>query len=306
MTVRELIRKRLLGKEGPYADPRDAIDALDNVKSWIRSLGAKDRSEAYNHLVSLLLDEDPIVATGAVLALDLFTETNGAKQLADALRQDSPRWMRRPSGFNSASYTTLYEECFSRFVKLATDDSLAELIEFVFASNSPTLQSRMVYQMGARFSWFVVYAARQFLKHDECLVIPTLPTHWERIAVAGAIRPWPKEHVERVVNVLKWKSVHELDIEAIRRVMLDEYPQLTQPPELNRAGFWWIVAIDPHRWTIWESKDGELALETALSGIAFASTTRLLSSEEIVKFRHWKTQDLSDTRVPDFLIAIHS
>ncbi len=32
------LREMILGRSGPYADPRDAIDSLDNIQFWLSQL----------------------------------------------------------------------------------------------------------------------------------------------------------------------------------------------------------------------------------------------------------------------------
>ncbi len=68
------IREVLDGRRGPYADPRTAIDSLDNVAVLVADLDTPQRIQLSTVLLDLLGDGDVVIATAAVLALGQLGE----------------------------------------------------------------------------------------------------------------------------------------------------------------------------------------------------------------------------------------
>ena len=123
------------------------------------------------------------------------------------------------------------------------------------------------------------------LDHHDAQVIAALPNHWERIAVATALRPWPLDAIDRIKSLLRIRKFNEHDTEAIVEVMADDAPRLTHPEGLKDSRHWWIIAGEPYSWTIWETNDGDLAIEVLHPGLGFQSTSRILSPSKAIAFR---------------------
>ncbi|MEZ5251226.1 MAG: hypothetical protein R2713_18995 [Ilumatobacteraceae bacterium] len=78
------VRRQLLGREGPYADPRIALDALDDVEAAIASLDPTARRAFSDALFDLVLDDEPTVAAGAALSLELVRDVLDVARAAEA------------------------------------------------------------------------------------------------------------------------------------------------------------------------------------------------------------------------------
>jgi hypothetical protein len=116
-------------------------------------------------------------------------------------------------------------------------------------------------------------------------VLARLPTHWHRMAVAGALRAWPAEAVEvtrLVAERLEWDP---RDTEALLRVMLDEAPELVHPEGLEDSRRWWIVGGAPWDWTLWRADDGTHALEVLRSGWSSTSQSEVLDADRVQAWR---------------------
>lgn len=285
----ELLRKRLLGIEGPYADIRDAIDQLDNVKLWIQGLDASDKRQTFQSLLSLAIDEDAEIATAAVLSLDYVSEHFDCNLAVEMLEANSARLYRSPMRLNGVCFGTILEELFSRLCRYCSEIEGNWIEQFLLQTNDPKLKNSLFCFLVPNYSSTVVYFAHQLLHHQNAHVIVGLPTHRERLAVATALRPWPSESIDRVRQGLKVKNINSLDIEAIVRVMRDADELLTCPAGLQDNRRWWMIAAEPYRWTMWETSDGSLAYEVLQPGPAFTSTTRILTKMEVDFFRKHRT-----------------
>jgi hypothetical protein len=106
----------------------------------------------------------------------------------------------------------------------------------------------------------------------------------QRIAVAGAVRPWTPSAVDRIEDIGRWRGWDPLDVTALRRVMRDEAPELTRPDRFDdaedasdlAARRWWIVAEEPWAWTLWRSDDGRHAIEQLPPGWTMLGVARLI------------------------------
>jgi hypothetical protein len=280
-----LIRRQLLGLEGPYADPRSAIDPLDNFKLWIVELAHAEQRLAFESLMECAIDADIQVATGAILALDFLAGTFDSTRVVSLLTEHASALQRAPQGFAAAYCVTLFEELFDRLVQYAPVDLAPRLESLMVSSLPPTRRSTLLVSLATRFPQLVVYHARQCLDPHDVQVLAALPEHWQRIAVAGALRPWTKAAIARVEPLWQIRKVNPSDAQAIIRVMLDQSPLLTHPPGLTDPRRWWIIAAEPYGWTVWEAEDGRLALETMRPGPSFTSDTRYMTPQQESRFR---------------------
>lgn len=285
----DVLRKRLLGIEGPYADIRDAIDQLDNVKIWVRGLNPSDKQQTFQSLLSLVMDEEVEVSTAAVLSLDYVSECFDSQLAIDMLDANDARLYRSPLRLNGVCFGTILEELFSRLCRYCPKIERNWIERFLFRTDDPKLRNSLFCSLVPNYSSTVVYFARHFLHHQNAPVIVGLSTHWERLAVASALRPWPSESIDRVRQGLALKNINRLDIEAIVRVMRDDDAFLTCPSGLQDNRRWWMIAGEPYGWTMWEKKDGSLAYEVIQPGPAFSSTSRILTKLEAELFRKHRT-----------------
>jgi hypothetical protein len=105
---KDLIRKRILGLEGPYADNKEVTDALDHVEVWVKGLSMGQQTLVLPQVIDLIEDEDDTVATGAVLALDFFQRPYDGQHLARVLQRRDYLLQRKPVGFQRTSEQRIF------------------------------------------------------------------------------------------------------------------------------------------------------------------------------------------------------
>lgn len=263
-----VVRRMLLGLEGPYADPRVATDALDNVAVLIAEVDDAEGTRLAASLLALVVDDDPVVATGAAIACDSVRDHLDPVALEATLFLADGRLDRSPIGFASSRADTIRGEL--ALAAVASVRSPRALIERLVAAASPGQRAMLVAEVAARRPALVVWWAREWVGPDDTGVLARLPLAWQRIAVAGAVRPWSSSAIGRIDDIGRWRDWDPLDVAALGRVMRDEAPELTQPDdrdvlEAPMAGEgtrrWWIVAEEPWAWTLWRRDDGLHAIE---------------------------------------------
>lgn len=263
-----VVRRMLLGLEGPYADPRVATDALDNLAVLVADLDLAGRGHLAASLLALVGDDDPVVATGAAIGCDAVRDHIDPVALEATLFLADGRLDRTPIGFASSRADTIRGEL--ALAAVASVRSPRALVERLVAAASPVQRAMLVAEVAARRPAVVVWWAREWVGPDDTGVLARLPRAWQRIAVAGAVRPWSAAAVERIDDIGRWRGWDPLDVAALRRVMQDDAPELTQPDDVETleaqvagAGTrrWWIVAEEPWAWTLWRRDDGLHAIE---------------------------------------------
>jgi hypothetical protein len=279
------LRRRLVGQEGPYEDIRHAIDQLDNVKVWVSELDDSQKTDAFRQLLDLMLDDNVEVATAAVLSLDFLPEHFDREAALRVLSENDDRLLRAPYRFSSISFGTLLEEYFSRLSRFCTEIESSLLEQVLLRTSEPSLRSSLLCMMAPNYTSILVYHARRVLNHQNAQVIAAIPNHAERVAVATALRPWPIKAIERVTTLLKIRKIDSRDIDAIVRTMSDADLRLTHPIGLVDDRRWWIIAVEPWKWTMWETEDSSLAFQWLHPGLAFKESSRVLSASEALKFR---------------------
>ena len=280
----DLLRRRLLGKEGPYADIRNATDQLDNVKLWVSELNDSQKTDAFHQLLGLLLDDDIEIATAAILSLDFVSKCFDREAELRVLSEIDSRLLRAPYRFSSVSYDTLFEEYFSRLCRFSPRIE-TRVLEQVLRNSETGLQGSLLCMLAPNYSSIVVYHARRMLSHQNAQVIAAIPHHAERVAVATTLRPWPTDAIERVKTLLRIRKTESKDVDAIVRTMSDTDQRLTHPSRLDDDRQWWIIAIEPWKWTMWETHDDSLAFQWLHPGPAFTESSRILSPSEAREFR---------------------
>ena len=268
-----VVRRLLLGLEGPYADPRVATDALDNLAVLVAELDDVGRGRLAASLLALVVDDDPVVATGAAIGCDSVRDQLDPVPLETTLFLADARLDRAPVGFASSRTDTVRGEL--ALAAVGAVRSPRSMVERIVAAASPARRSMLVAEIAARRPALVVWWAREWVGPDDTGVLARLPRAWQRIAVAGAVRPWSAAAVERLDDIGRWRDWDPLDVAALRRVMRDDAPELTQPDDREAleaqmgagrtnsdvVGRWWIVAEEPWAWTLWRRDDGLHAIE---------------------------------------------
>jgi|GEM_PF-2184489 hypothetical protein len=265
----EHLRKMLLGKSGPYADPRDAIDELDNVHFWLSTCSRELYPNILNSLLTLANDSDITVASGAVLALDFIpAEFATGRVLLDLL--DKPQGLdRKPSGFRRSSLGTIGSQLLR--VVARTNSAVAPMdwlkvleLPFIRPDAAAILAHLAIFQ-----PHFVLHVARKYLTHSNTDVLINLPKHWMKIALATQFTPWPSASIEVLGKAARWLKWDTSDWAALERVLRDDYPCLTHPPGTPRNKRWWIIDGDGAEWSLWESVDQEYCIEVLQPGYAY-------------------------------------
>ena len=288
MTVGDVahVRRVLLGLEGPYADPRVATDALDNLAVWIEALAPEQRAALAATLVTLALDDDPIVATGAVLGLRSLSEhvdTATARRAADALA--APALDRSPIGFAGASAPTLRAELAVGIAPAVARHHPAVARQLLDEPPAGVGRGEVGMAIAPVAPDLVIEHATEWFGHDDIGVMVRLPLHWYRIAFAGALGPWPDEAHGTVDRAAGWQDWAAGDTEALHRAMTGTDPLLNRPDGIADDRRWRIIGGTPQGWTLWRADDGTMAYETLDPGPAWTTTTRLLTPDEAAAVR---------------------
>lgn len=292
----ERVRALLLGREGPYADPRVAIDALDNLAVLVDGTDVADRRVLASTLLALVTDDDPVVATGAAIGCNSVRDELDPLELERTLFAADRRLDRASVGFSSSRSETVRGEL--ALAAAASSRSPRSLVERIVAAASPSQRALLVAEVAARWPALVVWWARSWVGPDDTGVLARLPAAWQRIAVAGAVRPWTPAAVARIDDIGRWRGWDPLDVVALQRVMRDEAPELTRPDRFDEstdagdagdagdvdALRWWIVAEEPWAWTLWRSEDGRHAIEELPPGWSMLGIARLIDE---VTARSW-------------------
>lgn len=292
---RGTVRQVLLGLHGPYADPRVALDALDNVATLATELDLDGLVDLAAVMVDLTADFDIVVATGAVLALDvLHRSRSDLADLADRLTDLVERMVdlvlggddsldRPPTGFNRTTRPTLRAELAVAAAQWGSPAAVPALTMLV--DRSPTVgvaRVDLVAALTERLPALVVAHAHEWLGPDDSAVLARLRDHHRRLAVATAIRPWSERAIQAIESAGQWQKWHEAELDAIVRVMRDEAPELTAPSGVGdaaRGGRWWIVADHPWDWTLWRCDDGTAVLERVEGGVGMWTSLHDVSAD---------------------------
>ena len=294
----DLLRRRLLGKEGPYADVRYATDQLDNVRLWVSALNDSQKADLFHQLLSLMLGDDIEAATAAVLSLDLVSKQFDREAALRVLSENDSRLLRAPYRFGSVLFGTLLEEYFSRLCRFSLEIEYGVLEQVLHRNSESGLQASLLCMLAPNYSSIVVYHARRMLNHQNAQVIAAIPKHAERVAVATALRPWPTDVIERVKTLLRIRKIDSKDIDAIARTMSNTDPRLTCPSGLDDGREWWIIAVEPWKWTIWETLDGSLTFQWLHPGPAYTESSRVLSDSEAQQFRMNRSIPVTSSGIP--------
>ena len=287
----EIVRQVLLGLHGPYADPRVAIDALDNVETLVAELDDDGVIELAGTLVDLVTDSDATVATGAALALDVVrraaTSTDRLAdivvRLVELVLEGGAELDRAPVGFNRATHETVRAELAVVAARSASHRSIPAVSTLVeLAPSLGIARVDLVTELAAQLPALVVANARTWVGPGDSAVVARLAAHHARIAVATAVRPWSEPAIRAVETAGSWQHWHDAELNAVRRVMRDEAPELTAPSgvgDVATGGRWWIVAERPWDWTLWHCDDGRAVLELVEGTVGMWTSLHELSTD---------------------------
>lgn len=213
------VRRVLLGLEGPYADPRVATDALDNVDVLVASLPSGGRAVLAGSLLLLVLDDDSVVATGAVLALDRVRDEVDVDEIARLVGAPIAALDRPPLGFASARWPTLRGELAVLLARsLAVGD--ARHAEALLAAPPEGVgRDELVGELARRVPALVVTHATSWVGPDDSGVLVALASLADRLAVARAVRRWTPAAVDRVRSAAAWRHWTDADLDALVAAM---------------------------------------------------------------------------------------
>lgn len=263
------LREMILGRSGPYADPRDAIDSLDNIQFWLSQCDAPTHQTALQSLLHLAKDDDIHIATGAVLSLDFIRPASFQPQILTGIINDTTNLDRQPQGFRRDALSSIGSQL-ARFVARTSNATSPKLwlqcLELSFIK--PDVPALLTLIAGHQPN-FVLHVARRYLTPEHTAVLIQLPKHWMRIALATQFAPWPQSSLEVMAKAARWLKWDVNDWSALEKVMRDQYPILTHPPGLPRDKRWWMIDGDGAEWTVWESVDGEYCIEVLQPGYAY-------------------------------------
>jgi len=109
----EQVRRILLGQEGPWADPRTAVDTIDNVDELLRVLDQQGRTELADAAVALFTDDDVVVRSGAVVVLGMVRHHVDVSAVRADVAQCVDWLTVEPVGFRQLWRRTLLDEVLS-------------------------------------------------------------------------------------------------------------------------------------------------------------------------------------------------
>lgn len=274
----------LLGRSGPYADIRVATDALDNLAVLVDELDDDDRRRLAATLLHLTADPDVIVATGAVIGLDRVRDQTDPDAALDAVTSTERGLDRAPLGFTSARYPSLRVELMVRAARIAGPEQSGRFAAVLDGLGDEPDRGAVVAELAPRLPDLVLRRLRDWCTSDDVAVLTSLPTHWHRVAAAGALVPWPAEANAAVEQAGRWRDWVDADTVALERAMTGADPILNLPEGLDDPRRWWIIDGEPWNWAAWQADDGALALEVLRSGWSTTATTRVLTEAEAAAY----------------------
>lgn len=281
------LRNLLDGRAGPHADPRHGLDVLDNVQILVSELDPAGRAALGRGLTALVLDPERHVATAAALALDVVGDGLDLPQVVQWLGTAEPTALDvPPMGFRAASRPTLRAEVAAvvcRHVRPEREDHAtvcSAVDRWIEHPPGGLHRGEVLFLVADRWGDTIVQRAPQWLTTDDTGVLVRLPSHWHRIAAAGALRPWPaaaEGPVRTAAGVRDWDPI---ELDTLLRVMADEAPELCRPPGADDHRRWRMERERSWDWTLWEADDGTRALEVVCGRVGIYTVAEVLTPED--------------------------
>lgn len=282
------VRACLLGHAGPYAHPRDAVDALDNLAEWRMALDSAGLALMARSLCELLGDADPVVRTGAALGLAaLGTDTDPDDVLAAATRH-SALLDQPPLGFAAAWKPTILAEVVLVVAATALPSHAPMITAWLDDPPGGLSPDQLGAAVAPRLPGTLLWEPRRWFDTRHTAVLVRFPLHWQRRSFALALSPWPTIAVERVrvaATTLHWADG---DLDPLLEAMSGRHVPGGRPEGLTGSspatGRWWAFDEAPYDWTLWRDEQGAVALEVLLPGWAMTCRSRLLDDNEVATY----------------------
>lgn len=281
------LRALLDGRRGPLGDPRGSVDALDDVRAVVESLDPVERGELGRGLTPLILDPEPPIATAAVLALGIVGDDLDLSTLVRCLETaDAAALDRTLVGFAAASRPTLRAELAAIVCRQVRPDrsdhagAVAAVEAWIKDPPAGLTRGDVLLLVADRWADAIVQWAPQWLTTEDTGVLVRLPTHWHRLAVAGALRPWPEAATEPVRTAGRLQGWNPIELEAVLRVMADDAPELSRLPGFEDERRWRMVRERSWDWTLWTADDGTWAIEVVCGRVGVYTVAELLTADE--------------------------
>ena len=281
------LRALLEGRRGPLGDPRQSVDALDDVRAVVEGLDPAGRAELGRVLTPFVADPEAPIATAAALALGVVGDDLDVPALVDWLGAADPAALdRAPIGFAAADRPTLRAEVAAIVCRHARPDRpdhadvVATVDVWITAPPGGLSRSEVLFLVADRWADAIVRWAPEWLTTDDTGVLVRLPTHWHRLAVAGALRPWPDTAAAPVRSAGRLQGWNPIELEAVLRVMADDAPELSRLPGIEDDRRWRMARERSWDWTLWQADDGTWAIEVVCGRVGIYTVAELLTPDE--------------------------
>lgn len=264
------LRRLLLGQSGPYANPHDAVDTLDNLAELLRN--AVDHRAVARTLLELVTDSDPVVATGAVLGLRQVRVALDPSAVLDLATSGDLSLVRRPTGFTAAQHPTIAAELAHLVVSLDHVDRETLGPRFEALLDRPpggTSSAALAADLVTTMPHLVLARARDWFGNDAAAVISRARDHRVRWGLATTARPWTDAARQAVTLAASWQHWVDADRDVLLLVMADD-PASGEPSRILRpaddavaaqGSRWWVVAVPNWETTLWRSDTGVWAVD---------------------------------------------
>ena len=211
------VRRILLGQEGPWADPRVAIDARDNLEELWRGLDSVQLRELAEALEALFGDPDPVVRTGAVLFFHHLVGKVDARMIVDAIDRCGALLEMAPTGFSGGQATLLDTLAVDAARSLRPGDPSLQRVAALLAR--PGVRAVLLISMAMAVPDDVARHASTWATVEDTGALVSLPLVDQRVRFAQALAPWPERAVDIVSDVAGWQKWSTDDRERVLGAM---------------------------------------------------------------------------------------
>lgn len=199
------VRRVLLGLEGPYADPREATDTLDNLEELWRQLPAdEERLELGRSLLDLLLDDDAIVASAAAVGLGVVGAHIDVRR-GHTLERSGNLALDRSTVGPRTDGTSIRSRLALALAALAEPRDAEDYAEFLDSLPRGVDRAALLATLARRLPELVVSGASRWLTGDDSGVLASLASPDHRCAVASTVRGWTSDSFDAVGRAAAWQ-----------------------------------------------------------------------------------------------------